>query len=158
MAATASASQGPSSVEVCWEDQQGICEFGRLAARRRELTAELEGRKRAAEDAAEAAAELLALSEDEDSDFGDSDDGKDDDGKGDDGKKGAGAAVRLLEGECFVHYTKEAAEARLEGLEREAAAAERETQSQLAAVESRMEELKVKLYARLGRQNINLEE
>jgi prefoldin subunit 4 len=148
------ASTGPSSVEVCWEDQQGICEFGRLAARRRELAAELEGRKRAAEDAAEAAGELLALSDDEDSDFGSDDGGAG--GKEEDAVKGA--AVRLLEGECFVHYTKEAAEARLEELEREAKAAEQKTKDQLAAVDGRMAELKIKLYARLGRQNINLEE
>lgn len=151
-----SSTAGPSSVEVCWEDQQGICEFGRLAARRRELAAELEGRTRAAQDAAEAAGELLALSEDEDSDFGSDDDGGEEDNKGAEDKRGA--AVRLLEGECFVHYTKEAAEARLEELEREAKEAEQKTKAELAAVEGRMAELKVKLYARLGRQNINLEE
>lgn len=159
-AGPSSGGAGPSSVEVRWEDQQGICEFGRLAARRRELAAELEGLKRASEAASEAAGELLALSDnsDEDSDFG-SDEG---DGDGDDkqqaGGAGGGAAVRLLEGECFVHYSREDAEARLAALEREAAAAERAARERLAAVDARMGELKVKLYARLGRQNINLEE
>lgn len=154
---------GPSSVEVCWEDQQGICEFGRLAARRHELAAALDGKRRAAEDAAEAAGELLALSEEEeeeDSDFGDEEDEGDDKDKSKkkEAKENRGAAVRLLEGECFVHYGREAAEARLEALEKEAAAAEKKAREELAAVDARMAELKVKLYARLGRANINLEE
>jgi prefoldin subunit 4 len=139
---------GPSSVEVCWEDQQGICEFGRLAAKRHELAAALEAKRRAAEDAAEAAGELLALSEDEEEDEGE--EGGEKDAKG--------ASVRLLEGEGFVHCTRDQAEARLEALEKEAQAEEAKARGELAAVEARMAELKVQLYARLGRSNINLEE
>lgn len=135
---------GPSSVEVCWEDQQGICEFGRLAAKRHELAAALEAKRRAAEDAAEAAGELLALSEDEEEEGGE--------------KDAKGASVRLLEGEGFVHCTRDQAEARLEAQEKEAQAEEAKARGELAAVEARMAELKVQLYARLGRSNINLEE
>jgi len=147
--APASTSGGPSSVDVRWEDQQAICEFGRLAARRHELAAALAGKRRASEDAAEAAGELLALSEDEEDEDPEKEEG---------GKDGKGAAVRLLEGECFVHYNREGAEARLGELEAEAAAAEKEAARELAAVDARMDALKVRLYARLGRANINLEE
>jgi prefoldin subunit 4 len=139
---------GPSSVEVCWEDQQGICEFGRLAARRHELAAALEGKRRAAEDAAEAAAELLGLSEDE----------QEEDEDDDNAATKQGAAVRLLEGEGFVHYSREEAEARLGALEEQCAAEEKAAAEELRRVDARMAELKVQLYARLGRSNINLEE
>lgn len=73
----------------------------------------------------------------------------------DDGEDGG---VRMLVGAAFLHTPKDDAESKVEALTGEAQTLLAALHEELGGVTSRLADLKVALYARLGSGNINLEE
>ena len=126
------------SLQVRRQDQEQINEFGRGNMRRSELRDDLaEVDKRVLE--LGDAEEMVMLAD------------------ADDEGGGAGGAVKLMVGECFVDATGDEATA---WVQRELATAQerkKALEAEMKAVEARLGALKKALYARFGK-NINLEE
>lgn len=118
--------------QVRWIDQQMICEFGRLNARKKELREEAAELERRAGDLADAE-EGAMLAEEGD------------------------GATKLLVGEAFVDVDAGAALASVQAGVAADRAALAAAAAAVEAVEARQAVLKRELYARFGR-NINLEE
>jgi prefoldin subunit 4 len=146
-----------NDVKVTWEDQQRINEFGKLTARKGELEAELELIVRETSNLDEALNELLELQLegdfDDDLDSGNDDD-NDNDGKKNDKDSGL---LSFKLGEIFVRVDNDEAEQRIEQQKAKLAAKIDSLNSEIAQCKSTLAELRLKLYASLGQENINLD-
>jgi|UniRef100_A0A7S1SV60 prefoldin subunit 4 len=117
-------------MEVTLEDQESINLYSRLNNRRHELEAELSAKKKAAEDLEDAGNELMLSDEPE---------------------------AMYLVGECFLHFTNDEAEERVNAaVEGNTGELER-VEGELRGVNTKMQTLKAQLYGKFGN-SINLEE
>lgn len=122
-------------IVVTFEDQQKINRFARLNARTEEIKEELKGKKLNLQNMDDALNEISAAELEDDSDEG----------------------VRIQEGETFVKFSYENAsewvEAKKKVLEEEVKTAN----STIEEIREEMNTLKTALYAKFGKENINLE-
>lgn len=129
-------SNSASDIVVTYEDQQKINRFARLNARMEEIKDELKAKKIELQNIEDALSEIsIAELSDEGDDVG----------------------VKILEGEVFVSFTYEGATTWIEDKK---AVAEKESNAFLESIESikvEMNQLKIALYTKFGKDNINLE-
>lgn len=122
-------------IVVTFEDQQKINRFARLNARTEEIKDELKGKKLALQNMDDALNEISAAELEDDS----------------------GEGVRIQEGEAFVQFDYESAsswvETKKKVLEQEVASAN----DTIESIREEMNQLKTALYAKFGKENINLE-
>lgn len=130
-----SSTSAQKEIVVTYEDQQKINRFARLNARTEEIKDELKGKKLALQNMDDALNEVSAAELEDDS----------------------GEGVRIQEGEAFVQFDFESATSWVEGkkkvLEEEVATAN----STIESIREEMNQLKTALYAKFGKENINLE-
>lgn len=120
-------------VQVRWEDQQQICEFGRINARRHELEDEISDLEKKEQDISDAEEGVMLVDESQE------------------------GATKLLIGETFVDVDSSKALEFIQQAQADDKAALERARAELKACLDRMAGLKKSLYARFGR-NINLEE
>mmetsp|Transcript_47713 Transcript_47713/g.121747 ORF Transcript_47713/g.121747 Transcript_47713/m.121747 type:complete len:118 (-) Transcript_47713:170-523(-) len=117
-------------MEVTLEDQESINTYSRLNNRRHELQADIAGKKKAAEDLEDAGNELMLADESE---------------------------ALYLVGECFLHFTNDEAEERVNAAVAVNTDELARLEDELGKVTSEMKALKSQLYGKFG-SSINLEE
>ena len=136
MAAAGVSPPANQDINVTFEDQQKINRFARLNARMEEIKEELKQKQLVMQNMDDALNEIQVAEL-----------------EGDDESEG----IRLMEGEVFVQFSLSDAttwvEKKKAGAEQECASLDRS----IAAIKEEMTQLKTALYAKFGRENINLE-
>lgn len=137
--AAAAMTSGPSAsseIAVTYEDQQKINRFARLNARKEEILEELKVKKTDLQNMEDALnevsnAELTADDPDE--------------------------GVKIMEGELFVRFGFEGATKWIEEKKATLEAEIEQSNEQVEKIKEEMNQLKIALYAKFGKDNINLE-
>lgn len=128
-------SSGQKEIVVTFEDQQKINRFARLNARTEEIKEELKAKKLALQNMDDALTEISAAELEDDSDEG----------------------VRIQEGETFVKFAFDSATDWVEGKKKVLEEEVRTANSSIDTIREEMNQLKTALYAKFGKENINLE-
>lgn len=139
MASPASPPNSPSTssdIPVTFEDQQKINRFARLNARMEEIKDELKGKKVVIQNMDDALSDITAAELE-----------ADDDSEG----------VRIMEGEVFVAFDFSNATEWIEAKKKKVESEAETLNSSIETIKEEMNELKTALYARFGKDNINLE-
>jgi prefoldin subunit 4 len=124
-----SATGGPKHIDLCWQDQQDICTFARINTYMKELQEKVRVSEEELANVKDALDEICIADD-----------------------------VRFLHGESFVQYDNDAAETLLN---QKKASIERnlgEMKQKLAVCTEKMNTLRGKLYATIGKDNIYLED
>lgn len=133
-------SSSSKEIVVTFEDQQKINRFARLNARKEEINDEINGKKAILTNLNDAindveAAELEFDEADNDGQF----------------------PVRIMEGEVFVGFSFESATKWIEMKKKETESEIEEMNRSIDTIKDEMLQLKTALYAKFGKENINLE-
>ena len=134
---TPSPTKPGSEIVVTFEDQQKINRFARLNARKEEIMEEINGKKAILQNISDALSDIDAASLE-----------ADDDETG---------AVRIMEGEVFVSFGFESASNWIEMKKKETEEEIETLKSSIETIKAEMIQLKTALYAKFGKENINLE-
>eukprot|EP00698_Gefionella_okellyi_P005244 TRINITY_DN14783_c0_g1_i1.p1 TRINITY_DN14783_c0_g1~~TRINITY_DN14783_c0_g1_i1.p1 ORF type:complete len:144 (-),score=28.99 TRINITY_DN14783_c0_g1_i1:43-474(-) len=122
--------EGDADVEVTWEDQQNINEFGRLYSVWRELKNDVSGKRKELQALADSEQDLMLADESE--------------------------PVRIQVGEIFVEFPFEAAQERITKETERITEEKTQLEQLLERTRTRIHELRALLYARL-KDSVNLE-
>lgn len=138
MATATAAHTGPnnSEISVTFEDQQKINRFARLNARMEEIKEELKGKKVILQNMDDALNDISAAEL-----------------ESDDPSEG----VRIQEGETFVKFDFDKASEWIENKKKSVETEVTAMNSSIEGIREEMNQLKTALYARFGKDNINLE-
>lgn len=134
---TPSPTKPGSEIVVTFEDQQKINRFARLNARKEEIMEEVNGKKVILQNISDALSDIDAASLEADDDQTD--------------------AVRIMEGEVFVSFGFESASNWIEMKKKETEEEIERLRSSIETIKAEMVQLKTALYAKFGKENINLE-
>lgn len=131
-------SNAPSAQEinVTFEDQQKINRFARLNSKREEVKEELKQKQLEVQNVDDALNEIQAAEL-----------------EADDGEDG----VQVMEGEIFVHFAWDKATSWIEDKKKRAEEEAAVLNQTIDSIREEMDQLKTTLYAKFGRENINLE-
>lgn len=135
---TPSPTKPGSEIVVTFEDQQKINRFARLNARKEEIMEEINGKKAILQNISDALNDIDAASLEADDDDETS-------------------AIRIMEGEVFVSFGFESATSWIEMKKKETEEEIERLKSSIETIKAEMVQLKTALYAKFGKENINLE-